>query len=194
MKTWVKALVTISVILAILLTFACAGPPGPAGPAGPEGSKGDRGPQGVPGPEGLQGPVGPPGPQGPAGTSSTETTPSTPQTPVAGTPYDKPEIPILWLSVTPEPAVFGTEETVVAQVPAGSVVDLTMIYQVGIRDFRSAAAKPAVVTAPADGIVTLKWTPVRETNLPGDGAIELAVTLPGGTKHVVTYPIMINNP
>jgi len=194
MKTWGKVLVAISVILALLLTAACAGPPGPTGPAGPEGQKGDRGPQGPPGPEGPQGPMGPPGPQGPAATGDTTPT-ETPTTPTTGTPYDLPDVPLLWLEVSPDPAVFGTEETVRLQVPPGAFVELTPIYQVGTRDFRSAAAKPPDQIAPADGLVTFKFTPVVNTNLPGDGAIEIKVTVPGTTTPVVsTYPIEYLNP
>jgi len=70
-----------------------------------------------------------------------------------------------------------------------------MIYQVGTRDFRSAAAKPDNQIVPASGEVTFKWTPVVNTNLPGPGAIEIKVTKPGTTTPlVVTHPIDINNP
>ncbi len=187
MKSWAKILVGISVILAISLLFACAGPAGPpgstgpAGPAGPAGPQGERGLQGIPGPEGLQGPE---GPQGPAGTGTAA--PSEPEAPATGDPYDMPDIPILWVSITPQPALFGDEVTVVLKVPAGSQCDITYIYEMGLRS----GSKPDLTVADADGNATLTWIP-PVGGPAGDGTIELTVTLPDGTKHVVTHPLTV---
>lgn len=200
MKTWGKVLLAICLVLAITLTVACAGPAGPTGPAGatgPAGPKGDRGPQGPVGPQGLQGPVGPQGLQGPPGTGAGTTTPATTTTTPAGTgtPYDLPDVPILFLEVTPNPAVFGTEETVKLQVPPGALVELTPIYQVDTRNFRSAAAKPDNQIAPADGLVTFKFTPVVNTNLPGPAGWEVKVTKAGTTTPITAlYKIELLNP
>ncbi|MFH0941764.1 MAG: hypothetical protein V1823_01905 [Chloroflexota bacterium] len=196
MKTWGKALVIISVILATLLSSACAGPPGAPGPAGPAGAKGERGPQGTPGPEGLQGTVGPQGLPGPVssatpGTADNATTTPPPTTPAAGDPYDKPDIPILWVSITPQPAVFGQEVTVVLKVPPGALCDITMIYFDGFRS----GYKPTPVTSDANGNATLKWTPAAATNKPGEGNIELTVTLAGATaQYKLKHPLTIKNP
>ena len=42
-KIWGKALVSITLILAILLSFGCAGPPGSSRPPGPRGFQGPAG-------------------------------------------------------------------------------------------------------------------------------------------------------
>jgi len=218
MKTRGKALVGISIALAILLLVGCAGAAVSVtgtqvnsegnliltlsngqtldagkvvGPQGAKGLQGPVGPQGAVGPEGPQGPVGPAG----SGTTTPTTTPTPTPTTTTGDKYDDSSIPLTWVSISPDPAVFGTEETCVVKAPAGAKVELTMIYQVSTRNFRSTAAKPDNQIAPADGICTFKWTPVRETNLPGDGAIEIKVTKAGTTTAlVVTHPIVINNP
>lgn len=201
MKFWGKVLLAICLVLAVTLSAACAGPAGPAGatgPAGPEGPKGDRGPQGPVGPQGPQGPVGPQGLQGPPGTGDgTTTTPATTSTTPtgAGTPYDLPDVPILFLEVTPNPAVFGTEETVKLQVPPGALVELTPRYQIETRDFPSAQAKPDNQIAPADGLVTFKFTPVINTNMPGLAGWEVKVTKAGTTTPITAlYKIELLNP
>ena len=190
MKSWAKVMVGISVILAISLMFACAGPAGPAGltgpagpagPAGPKGDTGEKGPQGIPGPEGLQGPE---GPQGPAGTGTvTPAEPETPSTPATGGLYDMPDIPILWVSITPDPALFGDVLTVVLKVPAGALCDITYIYEMGLRS----SYKPDAVVSDADGNATLSWIP-PVGGPAGLGTVELTVTLADGTVHVVTHP------
>ena len=76
LRSRVKALFLISLMVGLAAAVACSGdagpagpqgPAGPAGPAGPSGPKGDPGLPGLPGLAGLQGPAGPAGPAGEAG-------------------------------------------------------------------------------------------------------------------------------
>ena len=78
------------------------GPQGPQGPMGPQGPAGPAGPVGPAGPQGPQGPVGPAGAQGPAG-------------PAGASGYEV-------VSVMEENGFFETDETVIAQCPAGKKV------------------------------------------------------------------------
>jgi hypothetical protein len=127
MKTWVKALVSITVILALLLSFGCTGPAGP---------QGERGPMGPPGPQGLQGTEGPPGPVG-TGTADTGAA----DTGVG----DNPDWPVLWVSIYPPSGEYvagsGAECTVTLKVPPGSLCDLTFINPVSATRYRAPAAK-----------------------------------------------------
>ncbi len=76
LRSRVKALFIVSLMVGLAAAVACsgdAGDPGPAGPAGPAGAAGATGPAGpkgdpgAPGLPGLPGIEGPEGPQGPAG-------------------------------------------------------------------------------------------------------------------------------
>lgn len=202
MKTWVKALVGISVILVILLSAACAGPQGPAGPAGPAGSAGPKGPtgdQGLPGPQGLQGPQGPPGLTGPPGggdsgtsTPSTETpsTPVTPSTPTTGDPYDNQDWPVIWVNIDPPEGVAGagTKVTVTLKVPPGSMSDLTFINPgTGTRSRN----KPTNVVADADGNAVLGPWDIHTNAAAGEATLELTNTKTDGTKIIVTHPYIL---
>lgn len=187
MKFWGKTAVGITIIVSLLLTVAC----GPAGPAGPPGPKGDTGPvglQGPPGPQGSAGTEGPPGPRGPEGLPGTPpagTAPLPTTTPVvSGDPNDRPDIPVLWISITPNPGRFGTEITVVLKVPPGATCDLSLIYYTGT----ASAYKPDPVIADAEGNATLKWTATSGPPIALDGTLELTVTQANGTKTVVSHP------
>lgn len=199
MKTWGKALASITVILALLLALGCTGPVGPAGPAGPAGPTGeagsagpagDRGPSGPPGPPGLQGKEGPAGPEGPAGVGgAAPADAAAPAAPAAGgDPYDDAAWPVLWVSFDPPSGEYaaGSEAdlTVTLKVPPGSLCDITHINaDTGTRS----GAKPDNVVADADGNAVLVWQ-VHASSAPGEATIELTNTKTDGTSIIVTHP------
>jgi hypothetical protein len=172
-----------------------AGPPGPQGIVGPRGEKGDKG---------DPGPQGPPGPSGSsAGTSNNTTSEdnvapgnSTTVTITESDPYDRPDIPLLWLSISPNPAVRGLEETVVLKAPPGALVTLTFIYYTqnyprpdGFRS--SYTPQPTVV--PDDGMVSLVWTPSGRTSHPAEGDLEVVITMPDNvTEYTVMHPLNLD--
>ena len=180
MKTWGRVLVSITLILALLLSFGCTGPPGPPGPQGPagEGTEGPLGRPGPVGPRGPEGPAGPPGPPGPAGTGGAAAT---------GDPYDDPSIPILWISITPETetAPAGTELTVVLKVPPLATVQITWIKASGYRS--SPPYSPPEGVADDNGDITFIWSPHTYMNQ-GEGTIEAVVTATTGKSFTVTHP------
>jgi hypothetical protein len=198
MKTWVKALVSITLILVLLLSFGCgkAGPPGPEGPAG-VGTEGPVGPVGAPGPPGPPGPAGPEGPAGPAG----------PEGPAAGTgdaadapaanTYDDPDWPITWVEILfngvssdpPEaPVLTSNSVQVTLKVPPGSQSDITILLPKTLtRDSRK--AEPVV--AGDDGNVVLgPWVMCSHTYL-GEGFLELTNTKADGSVIVIKYPFFL---
>lgn len=199
MKTWGKILVSITLVLALLLTFGCGpagpagppGPPGPTGPAGPPGPQGPTGPVGPSGPPGLQGSAGPPGPQGPPGDSATADTDGAAAEPdgaaaaPAGDPYDLPDIPIIWESIEPPEAVAGVPTLVTFKltVPPNSLVSIAFVTPSGaVSNYSYAEAMSG-----ADGKITLSWE-THQHHTAGEGALELTVTQPDGTKTVVKRP------
>jgi len=194
MKTWVKAMISITLILTLLLSFGCAGPPGPAGQDGAPGPKGDRGeigPAGPPGPVGPQGdpgPEGPRGPEGPPGQPCTGVAPTDEApTETVGSPYDDPDWPAIWVSVEPTTVTYDTLITVVLKVPPGSLVDLMYVTPLGAHYTKR---RPDLVVAPDDGNVEITLTSPTEPGLtPGDAHLRLLSTKPDGTSIVVTYPI-----
>lgn len=193
MKTWVKALVGITLILAILFSLGC----GPAGPAGPQGPKGETGPVGAEGPPGPIGPVGPEGPQGPqgpvgpVGPSSSEDTETV--TATAGDPYDDPDWPVQWVSIEPE---IGKREvdvvTVTLKVPAGSLCE--MVYITEIRQVYGTTTFESVI-ADDDGNAVLSWL-INKNVTPANraetlGGLELTNTKADGSKIVIEHPYTV---
>ena len=119
-------------------------------------------------------------------------TPTATSNETAGDPYDMPEVPILWISISPTPAVFGQEITVVLKVPPGATCDIDTQYYDG---FVSAKYKPPTTVADASGDVTMKWTPGATTKKPGSGFIKLTVTLADmSAQYKINHPFEIINP
>ena len=186
MKTWARALVSITLILALLLSFGCgkAGPPGPAGPAG-VGTEGPAGPAGAPGPPGPPGTQGPEGPQGPAG----------PQGPGAGTAdaadapvavsYDDPDWPVTWVSIDPPEISKEILVTVTLIVPPGSTCELMYITAWA---GRYAANQFPTVVADADGNAVLKLV-MSSHFTTGTAGLELTNTKTDGSKIVILHPV-----
>ena len=184
MKTWGKALVSITLILVLLLSLGCTGPVGPAGTKGERGAAGPPGPTGATGATGETGPAGPPGPQGPPGTGGGETV--APAGPVAG-PYDDPDWPVYWVSLDPPEINVSSSITVTLKVPPGSLCDLMYITPLGTSYVKIA---PDTVVADADGnaVITMN-TPPPMGFTPGKATFELTNTKTDGTQIIVTYPI-----
>ena len=190
MKTWVKALVSITLILALMLSFGCTGPAGPPGPPGPAGvgTEGPIGPGGPPGPPGPPGPTGPQGPAGPAGPQGPAETGVIPAEPAIG-PYDDPDWPVKWVSIDPP---VGRREldvvTVTLKVPPGSLCE--MVYITHIRGRYSTTTFESVV-ADDEGNAVLKWS-IHPLVTPGDGGgLELTNSKADGSKIVIEYPYTV---
>ncbi len=196
MKTWVKALVSVTLLLALLLSFGCAGPAGPAGPegpAGPAGSSGPPGPIGLQGDPGSVGPQGLEGPQGPAwsedGTAAVE--------PV-GSPYDDLDWPVEWVEIIcngevveapiEAPVLEGNSWQVTLNVPPGSQSAIVVLLpQTGTRD----GHMPDPVVAGDDGIAVLgPWVMTSHTYL-GEGFLELTNIKADGSIIVIEYPFSL---
>lgn len=157
MKIWVKALVSITLVLAILLTLGCTpGPVGPAGPKGPTGETGLPGPQGPPGAKGLAGPEGPVGLQGPPGIwlTGNETAPPPP----VALSYDVPSWPVIWVSVDPPDKGNQDDETitVTVKVPPGSTTHIEY-YTVLNATYSTTQFANNDQVADATGIVTMTY-------------------------------------
>ena len=189
MKTWVKALVSITLIITLLLSFGCAGSPGPAGPAGPQGERGLIGPTGQVGPPGPKGNLGPEGPQGPVGPQGLPGTGAAPADGAAaepaGSPYDDPDWPVLWVSVDPTTVTADTLITVVLKVPPGSTCDLIFITAWGTR----ITDRKESEVADANGDVVIELMTHSGSLAPGDATLELTNTKTDGTSIIVTYPV-----
>jgi len=95
-----------------------------------------------------------------------------------------PEIPITWVSITPDPGRFGGEITVVLKVPPGARCELSLIYYTGT----PSAYQPDPVVADAEGNATLKWTVLSGPPIALDGTLELTVTQTDGTQTAASHP------
>ena len=185
MKTWVRALISITLILALLLSFGCAGPPGPKGDTGERGPIGPEGPHGPVGAKGEKGDEGPQGPQGPPGTGAA-TTDGVAAEP-AGSPYDDPDWPVIWVSVDPTIITPNIWITVTLKVPPNSLCDLMYITPWNARYVKIA---PDTVVADADGNAVIKMaSPPVQGLTSGDAKLEITNTKTDGSKIVVTYPV-----
>lgn len=190
MKTWLKALVSVTIILVLLLALGC----GPAGPAGPAGLKGPTGPEGREGPigpigaAGPAGPEGPPGPQGPQGPNAGEIT-STPGALVAG-PYDDPDWPVYWVSIDPPELHVSTTITLTFKVPPGSTNDLMYITPLGTR-YVKIHPTPVIADENGNAVITMN-TPPPAGFTPGKATFELTNTKTDGTQIIVTHPVTAN--
>lgn len=176
MKLWVKMLVSLSLIIALLLTFGCTpGPAGPAGPKGPTGEEGLPGTQGPPGAKGPAGPQGPPGPAGPPGIWLTGQEAAPPTT--TASPYDVPDWPVTWVSVDPPE---GRREldavTVTLKVPPKSKCD--MVFYTVIGSWYSTTTFPSM-TADADGNAVMSYV-INKNITPGYPQYKADGTLLGG--------------
>ncbi|MFH0941948.1 MAG: hypothetical protein V1823_02865 [Chloroflexota bacterium] len=174
MKIWVKALVSITLVLVLLLSFGCtpgpAGPAGQKGPTGLAGSPGTQGPAGPKGPAGLEGPV---GLQGPPGIyySAGETIPPPPS-------YDVPSWPVIWVSVDPPNS--GKREIdvvkITLKVPPNSKND--MVYKTVLGGHYGTTTFDSV-TADADGNAVMSW-PINRNITPGVTQYNAAGDIAGG--------------
>ena len=188
MSNLVKALLSITLLLALALSLGCgpAGLPGPAGPKGDTGPVGAAGPPGPVGPQGPAGPEGPPGPQGPPGTSAV-TDSGTTGTDSGGTsaygPYDNPDWPVIWVSVEPLVVRSDMLVTVVLKVPAGSLCEVLLITPLGTR----VTNRTGTAIADADGNATVTFTTYSMGMTPGMNKLELTNTKTDGSKIVVIW-------
>lgn len=194
MRTWVKVLVSITLVLTLMLSFGCTGPPGPPGPPGPQGEKGVAGPPGPPGPVGPQGPKGEKGdtgPQGPPGTGTAPADAAEPAQPAepAGDPYDDPDWPVHWVSIDPPVGGANVEVTITLKVPPGS---LNQMQYVTITKGRYGSGRFDDVVADADGNAELRLV-MHYMTAPGEGSLEasyfeLTNIKTDGSKIVVKHP------
>lgn len=193
MRTWVKVLFSIALVLALLQTFGC-GPAGPPGPPGPKGLTGEMGAAGKPGTVGPMGPAGPVGPAGPQGLPGPNvvigTGGNTTTTPAVGQ-YDNPDWPVTWVSVTtdsggtlpPLTVKSDMKITVVLKVPPGSLNTVLLVTPLGTRVTNRAATG----VADADGNITLSFLTYSLGMAPGLNKLELTSIKTDGSKIVVTW-------
>lgn len=126
----------------------------------------------------------------PTPTPEATATPVPTPTQDATDPYNNPDWPVTWVSITPKVAIHGegTEITVVLKVPPGSLCDITFINAgTGTRSAR----KPNNVVADADGNATLGPWAISVNAAAGESTIELTNTKPDGTKIVVNHPYTV---
>lgn len=157
MKVWMKALVSVTLVMVLLFALGCtSGPAGPAGAKGPTGEVGLPGQQGPPGPRGPAGPQGPEGPMGLPGIFLTGSETAPPPTTTVTVSYDVPSWPVTWVSVTP-PEIGQRENdvvTIVLKVPPNSKND--MVFYTVLGQFYSTTTFDSK-TADANGDVTMTW-------------------------------------
>jgi len=190
-----KTLFSLIIALTLLLSLACgtAGPQGSAGPKGPTGEAGAAGPPGPVGPAGPEGPQGPQGPAGPPGIwiSENATTDNTTSGSSQYGPYDDPDWPVIWVSVTtdsggtlpPLTVKSDMKITVVLKVPPGSLNTVLLITPLGTRVTNRAASG----VADANGDITLSFMTYSLGMSPGINLLELTSIKTDKTQKVVIW-------